>query len=152
MPEKFPHYGFAEYNIYRKLVCFLLGVTLIIVQSGCYTTSVTRLEQEELRAMPQQLVSLKKGQRVQITYTDSINVKQLKGIVQVVTTTDVEVVYNVPGMYKQEAMRISFKQIKSIEFFARKLKIVETTLVVAIPIIVIGVITSIAIAASKTTN
>lgn len=125
-------------NFLQKLICFFLSTSLVIVQSGCYSTRVTHIDQEAVRSSAsQKLLPLKKGQRVQITYTDSTNVKIIKGILASVNADKVEVVYNIPGMYRKEKIRILRHQIRRIEISDRKLKKADTVFATVIPIVLI---------------
>ena len=127
MPEKFPHYVFAEYNIYCKLVCSLLGVILIIVQSGCYTTRVTQsLNQEKIVAPHTELPVLKAGQLIRMTYVYGKKVRRWEGRLKSVTMEGVIIPQKQPGKLIGEDVFILRYRIKRIDILDSKLDVVTT--------------------------
>lgn len=128
MPEKFPQYVFAEYSIFRKLVCLLLGITLLTVQSGCYTMRVTQsFDQVDIHSV-QKIQNLETGQLVRIIYKEETSNRRIEGTIQSLDKQAIVITQRQPGKNVTQNVTISIKQIQKIDSLDKQLDPVASIL------------------------
>ena len=110
-------------EIFRKVMCMLLSLVLIGVQSGCYSVKVVG----SIETLDPYHLSIKKGDTVSIIYYENENVYVIQGRIKEIMSDEIVLI---TGSISEK--NIPLNKIKRINIFEKKYNVILTIGVVAL--------------------